>query len=316
MKTSIRRTFLLILALLFATALHAQTYSYTVSTDFPGGEADVANLILEIGNSAIVTALDDIQLSGDSMDIIFKAALSAGDKTILDGDTTGPAGGLIAAHDSVAKDDPLVMAPVFAIDAHRAQLDGHSLSCEADDWCVTDMSLPRDLHLQEAFAVWEGAKIGDYILVTVLHPLGDSTVAATASASTTEVTVGAGEASYYNPAVGAEVIEFWNGGDLQEAREIDHVDGSVVHVKSGFSQEITSGWSTKSRFAAFNPLRGTDGTEGGFQILGSHSFQMNNPHSLTAVMPTGMVFSTRLHTSVTVGTRNLSCNFIFRIPVE
>jgi hypothetical protein len=80
----------------------ATTYTYSIADDFPGGAVNTAKLHAEIQASAIVTALEGINTSGDVIEIVFKDALSAGDKTILDGDTTGPAGGLIAAHDNTA----------------------------------------------------------------------------------------------------------------------------------------------------------------------------------------------------------------------
>jgi hypothetical protein len=76
------------------------TYSYTVSTDFPSGAVNTDKLETEIQASSIVTALERIDLAGDDIDIVFKDSLSTGDKTTLDNDTTGPAGGLIAAHDN------------------------------------------------------------------------------------------------------------------------------------------------------------------------------------------------------------------------
>jgi hypothetical protein len=75
------------------------TYTYTIATDFPGGAMNTGKLMEEIRASSIVTAIERID-GGTSAKIVFKDALSAGDKTILDGDTTGPAGGLIAAHDN------------------------------------------------------------------------------------------------------------------------------------------------------------------------------------------------------------------------
>lgn len=89
-------------------------YTYSIADDFP--EAGIASdrLAQDIQNSSIVTALDRIGTSGDVCDIYFKDALSAADKTTLDGDTTNPAGGLIAAHsgehlpDAVA---PVILEP-------------------------------------------------------------------------------------------------------------------------------------------------------------------------------------------------------------
>lgn len=75
------------------------TYTYTVATDFPGGAMNTGKLTEEIRASSIVTALERID-GGASAKIVFKDSLSTGDKTTLDGDTTGPAGGLIAAHDN------------------------------------------------------------------------------------------------------------------------------------------------------------------------------------------------------------------------
>jgi hypothetical protein len=77
----------------------AQTYTYSVSADCPSGQVHVGNLRADILASAISSAvLQDIMRDGDVLSIIFDVALSAGDKTILDGDTLAPAGGLIAAH--------------------------------------------------------------------------------------------------------------------------------------------------------------------------------------------------------------------------
>lgn len=73
-------------------------FQYSVSNDFPNGNVNVGNLQFEIRNSAITTALDTITRSVDVLSIAFKAPLNAAEKTILDGDTTGPAGGLIAQH--------------------------------------------------------------------------------------------------------------------------------------------------------------------------------------------------------------------------
>jgi len=80
----------------------ATKHTYSVATDFPGGKINLANLIDEIEASSIATALDKgaTKVSGDVVEVWFKGALSAGDKTTLDGDASAPAGGLIAEHDS------------------------------------------------------------------------------------------------------------------------------------------------------------------------------------------------------------------------
>lgn len=77
-----------------------QAYPYSKSADFPGGAIDSSNLVDEIAASSIATGLNRIDVTGNDISIVFASALSAGDKTTLDNDTTGPAGGLIAAHDN------------------------------------------------------------------------------------------------------------------------------------------------------------------------------------------------------------------------
>jgi hypothetical protein len=62
----------------------ATKYTYSVSQDFPNQKVNPDLLTEQIQDSAIVTALDYINVTGDDCDIWFKDALSAGDKTILD----------------------------------------------------------------------------------------------------------------------------------------------------------------------------------------------------------------------------------------
>ncbi len=76
------------------------SYSYSISADFPGGSINESKLKTEIDASAIVSVLNRIDTTGDTAYIVFDSALSPTDKTILDGDTTSPAGGLIADHDN------------------------------------------------------------------------------------------------------------------------------------------------------------------------------------------------------------------------
>jgi hypothetical protein len=80
-------------------------YTYSIANDFPDGAVNASNLDTEIRTSSIVTALARIVVNPagddpDRIDIVFKDSLSAQDKTTLDGDTTDPAGGLIAQNDN------------------------------------------------------------------------------------------------------------------------------------------------------------------------------------------------------------------------
>jgi hypothetical protein len=66
------------------------SYVFSIHDDFPNHALASDRLTIEIGESAIVTALDGISTSGDVCDIVFKAALSEGDEALLEG--------LVAAH--------------------------------------------------------------------------------------------------------------------------------------------------------------------------------------------------------------------------
>lgn len=89
------------------------TYAYSIANDCPGGEINTEKLHAAIETSSIVTALAGIDTNGDVMTINFKDALSTNDRTILDNNANGPAGGLIASTDN-SPSAPIAQPIVFA----------------------------------------------------------------------------------------------------------------------------------------------------------------------------------------------------------
>lgn len=85
----------------------ASQFIYTVSSDISSAKCDTDRLDEEIRNSAISIALDGVRLSGDTVTIDFKADLSAGEETILDGGASGPAAGLVGSHSGEPLPDPM-----------------------------------------------------------------------------------------------------------------------------------------------------------------------------------------------------------------
>jgi hypothetical protein len=74
----------------------------------PESTVNVATLGAEIEASAITTNFFRAWVDGDVLSLLFDTLpLPAGDQTILDNDTTGPAGGLLAAHDNDEVDAPV-----------------------------------------------------------------------------------------------------------------------------------------------------------------------------------------------------------------
>lgn len=75
--------------------------TYSIADDMPGGAVNIVTLEEEVRASAITENLFSIWVEGDVLYLLFDTLpLSAGDQTILDNDTTDPAGGLLAAHDN------------------------------------------------------------------------------------------------------------------------------------------------------------------------------------------------------------------------
>lgn len=99
-------------------------YTYSISADVPAGQVDAARLETEILASPITTALAGVSTDGDVLTVTFKTGLPGIDKTILDNDTTAPAGGLIGAHSGV----PLPAVDVVTVaELPETQVDGTPL---------------------------------------------------------------------------------------------------------------------------------------------------------------------------------------------
>lgn len=117
-------------------------YTYSISQDLPDGEVNTSKLKTEIQNSSISIALDRIDTTGDVLDIWFKDALLSPEKSILDGDTSDPAGGLLANHDNSPYPDeatPVVLSHKLTPD-NRLRVaieksDSTSLDIFTHNWC-------------------------------------------------------------------------------------------------------------------------------------------------------------------------------------
>lgn len=112
----------------------ATSYTYSLGGDFPSG-VNAENLEKEISASPITIAFDHVDVSvssDDNVDIWFKAPISAGEETVLDG--------VVAAHNPVASDEaptdsihglPLVTPRLAPGDGVR--LVSHNF-CDACSW--------------------------------------------------------------------------------------------------------------------------------------------------------------------------------------
>ena len=207
------------------------SYDYSVAADIVAGKVDVSRLASEIRSSSILTALERIDLTGGALSVVFKAALSAPDRNILDG-TTSPANpaSLIGAHSGA----PWVLppptkadgTPVVYLDAPRTsdgkQIvlpnlfpggvtlyfagagdgagygDGQQFTASSDvvgdtvvEWSFNDWQ-----YLAGGGLMWQGAVLGDWISLEAYCPA-------------TPITAnggGTGNANLVDPGVGAAIL--------------------------------------------------------------------------------------------------------------
>lgn len=96
-------------------------FAYSIANDFPGGQFNAAisdNLQTLIAQGISSATLLDISSDGTDVTITFSGPLSDADKTLLDDDQSGPAGGYIAQscwrlhleHDAVTLNDDDVVS--------------------------------------------------------------------------------------------------------------------------------------------------------------------------------------------------------------
>lgn len=95
------------------------TYTYSIAGDTLNDKVSGGRLKPEIEASSITIALDMINTKGDILDIIFKAALSAGEETTLDGLVAAHSGEPISDPDKVEVESQPVFANKFLPDGRR-----------------------------------------------------------------------------------------------------------------------------------------------------------------------------------------------------
>jgi hypothetical protein len=229
-----------------------------------------------------------------------------------------PVGGLIASHDaSTTAPDPTPVYQTFSEDPHRAKLDGVTIEAAASAFAKADYTLPEDLHLNEAHVQWSGVFKDDYGYTCLIHPNSEGNLNSSASSGATQVDVGS-LSTYFNPAIGAEHIEFWNSDETQllEVHPIDSLSGdNVVFDGTTLAADRDTSVKVKARFGSFSPVRGTNLLEGGLQFFPPASrFDLKQVYSVTAVLSAGLKLSSRVITTSDAGTRVVTVNFLFRLP--
>jgi hypothetical protein len=83
-------------------------YSYLISSAFPNGKVATDRLVEEIRSSVIIIALEGVSTESSYCYVLFKEALSTGDKEILDG--------IVAVHSGEPREPVLQVQPVKVVD--------------------------------------------------------------------------------------------------------------------------------------------------------------------------------------------------------
>jgi len=186
-------------------------YAYSISGDFPNDKVATDRLAQEIRDSAILTALDHIDTSGDACDVWFRAELSSGDVDVLDA--------LVAAHSGEPLADPV--EPRAADGKLYVSPDMWPLGTltnftgAADD--VANGVVGTDLLAVESTEVEDKAKTLQFIEASYLAGghiqykggvLGDHISFKTMVPGTVGTDVGAGQGSYAKVPIGGGINVF------------------------------------------------------------------------------------------------------------
>lgn len=217
-------------------------YTYSISADFPNGKVDSARLQQEIRASAIVTALAGISTGGDICSILFKAALSAEDETILDG--------IVATHSGEPLVDTTPM-PVKIVennllnpDTALSETDGHDVVIKAGQSLTEqDITYPYELDVLAA-RYWvatdnDNVKAGDRFDIVGI-PGGDPFVGyVTDNVAQGETVIPASETAFDYLRHGM-MLKFESHAKIYRILDDDPVAGTLT-LSEGLEQAITVG---------------------------------------------------------------------------
>lgn len=167
-----------------------ELYTYTIVTAFPNAAVDSTTLTSQIAVSAITIALDHIDTGAGVCSIYFKAALSVGEETLLDG--------LVAAHTGVPQvvastivhldspetwdGKPIIQTTILPQGSNiylsgtgdgetlRGGGDLIALSKDVSGDATMDVGFVDTVIVLDAVITFEGGQINDYLSVEVVVP--------------------------------------------------------------------------------------------------------------------------------------------------
>jgi len=203
------------------------TYTYSIADDIVAGKCDAPRLTQEIQESAITIALDRIDITGDVLGVVFKNSLPAADKTVLDGDTTDPCGGLIGNTSGEPLPDPVTADGVPLVHLNGPSVEGDTPVVAANTWPIeqyvvwcgegddvtggnvgggtefrAELTAEGDTTVESQYIHpvrlgggcihWNGCEYGDYANLTIYAPATSNIVENTGSGAYAKLGIGGG----------------------------------------------------------------------------------------------------------------------------
>jgi len=224
------------------------SYVYSVASDFPDGKVNPTKLDDEIRASSITTALDGVVVIGDVLTLYFKASLSPADKTTLDGDTSNPAGGLIAVTDntpsSITEVDVMATIKEESVPTNgKFQFTSLQFTVPAETTAIHDQSWPFPISVLDFWWITDVEDRGDVVslLVGPDTPTGALTVSASAADTLLNV-----QSTVVDNTCPGDTIRLYDGSSTSEellviARDSDN---ATLTVESGASLAFSAATPT------------------------------------------------------------------------
>ena len=214
------------------------TVSYSATSDTANGIVDDVSLEAEIRASDITVALDNVNILGDVINVVFKAAISGAAETTLDG--------IVAAHQGL----PTITAPEFCVQEEKTKTGGHhaggtiymTVDNTADAISTHDESWPIGRNLLSLEFFGGPDYDGDFFTVDIGPNTPVGAITANVSAGATVITVSDTAINYLQPGYLVHLADGTNTDDL-----------GMVLSKDIIAKTITVETATVNSFSAATP---------------------------------------------------------------
>lgn len=264
-------------------------YVYSIYSDFPNHKVDPSRLRQEIDTSAIVTALSTISTMGDDCTITFKAALSGGDETILDGLVASHSGEPLEPEETIGK---VKIVDTEGLDPETATSCTEFVEVEVhsgDNTSEKIVSYPYPVDIAAARYVMEDPhyEYGDKFDVFGI-PAGDPAIGGVTAPAAQDATTVHVSPTVFQVCKPGMFLKFQGHDDEYRVEAMDAVAGTVelevglvqavgagetIHIRRPF---LINGWVCKNVVYAIGDL-----TSGSSELAANDAIRIRYYHKTT-----------------------------------